>query len=148
MDKDHIIQTIQRTARENGGAPLGRSAFETETKVGTKDWLGIHWAKWGDALINAGFEPIHQPSDESYALRQMAALIRRLQKFPTLAECRQHPKTDNAFPCVYTIQRLGLKHECAARVIEYCRSHDGFDDVISICEPVAGVRGQQSREVW
>lgn len=55
MDKGRILREIQRTAAENGGLPLGRIRFATETGTRTTAWLGKYWARRSDALIEAGF---------------------------------------------------------------------------------------------
>lgn len=57
MKKDYILQEIRRTAKENGGVPLGRQRFSHETGIKQSDWLGKFWARWGDALREAGFAP-------------------------------------------------------------------------------------------
>jgi hypothetical protein len=56
MDKEHILAEIRRTARENGNRPLGVQRFTAETGIREFDWHGKLWARWGDALREAGFE--------------------------------------------------------------------------------------------
>ena len=56
MKKERILSEIQRTAAENGGTPLGIARFREATGIRKEDWYGIHWAKWGDAQVEAGFE--------------------------------------------------------------------------------------------
>jgi hypothetical protein len=57
MDKQHILSEIKRTAAANGGVPLGRERFFRETGIKYHEWIGKIWARWGDALREAGFEP-------------------------------------------------------------------------------------------
>ena len=54
MDKQHIIEEIKRNAQENGGEPLGRHRFLTETGIRESDWIGRYWTKWSDAVREAG----------------------------------------------------------------------------------------------
>ena len=55
VNKPHILHEIQRTAKENDGKPLGRQKFTSETGIKTSDWYGVYWARWDDALHEAGF---------------------------------------------------------------------------------------------
>ena len=55
MNKAHILTEIARTATVNGGVPLGIARFESETGIRRTDWLGKYWAKWGDAVKEAGY---------------------------------------------------------------------------------------------
>src|SRR5437870_4226520 len=45
MNKDHIIAEIQRTAKTNGGVPLGWRRFEAETGIRYYDWYGQFWTQ-------------------------------------------------------------------------------------------------------
>ena len=57
MNKTHILEEIKRTAKENDGVPLGRIKFESETGIKETDWFGKYWARWGEAVREAGFIP-------------------------------------------------------------------------------------------
>lgn len=57
MDKERIIREIQRTTAANGGSPLGTARFEAATGIKLADWFGVYWARWSDAVREAGFEP-------------------------------------------------------------------------------------------
>ena len=56
LTKQDILNEIKRTAKENGGKPLGVSMFEKETGIKPYDW-GQYWARFGDAQEEAGFTP-------------------------------------------------------------------------------------------
>ena len=45
ITKQNILEAIQRTAKENGGVPLGRERFEKETGIKPYDF-GKYWAKF------------------------------------------------------------------------------------------------------
>ncbi len=86
MERAHILSEIRRVA-VNGKA-LGAQAFATETGIREHDWRGKHWARWGDALIEAGYTPNQWKGriDDSFILGSMIALTRKLGRFPTVAE--------------------------------------------------------------
>jgi len=62
MTKLYIIQEIKRTTRANGGTPLRKVQFESETGIRRYDWFGVYWARWSDALREAGCVPHHLPA--------------------------------------------------------------------------------------
>src|SRR5262249_30639217 len=100
MDKAHIIAEIQRTAAANGGKPLGKRQFENETGISRNDWYGKHWARWGDALIEAGYapNPINTAYDEKWLIEKIISFIRELRRFPAPADFRMRSRGDDTFP--------------------------------------------------
>ena len=59
MTKLYIIREIKRTTQANGGTPLRKLEFESETGIKRYDWFGVYWARWSDALREAGCEQPH-----------------------------------------------------------------------------------------
>jgi len=138
MEKQHILDEIRRTATANGGNPLGRDRFRTETGIRKYDWYGIYWAQWGDALKEAGFEPnkLTDRFSENKLLDAMVGFIRELGRFPGDGEIRIRTRRKDGFPHAATFRRLGNKGEAAVKILAYLRGREGFDDVVSICEPL------------
>jgi len=134
MDKQLILDEIKRTAEENGGVPLGRDAFLAATGIKQTDWYGKHWARWGDALREAGFRPNEMQT--AYAddeiLAKLSGLIQELGHFPVEGELRIKARTDRSFPSHTTFARLGSKSKVAARLVDYCNRIGGLDDVLAI----------------
>lgn len=85
MDKAHILAEIQRTATANCGKALGKLRFENETGIKPQDWYGKYWARWGDALCEAGFQPnsMQDAYNLEYLMEQLVVFIRELGRFPT-----------------------------------------------------------------
>ncbi|MFH1538474.1 MAG: GIY-YIG nuclease family protein [bacterium] len=139
MDKQHILKEIKRTAKENGGVPLGTGRFYTETGIRTTDWEGKHWTKWGDALIEAGYEPntMQGAYEEEFVIEKMISLVRELGVYPVNRQLKLKRNQDEEFPSLSVFGRIGNKSIIAKKTIEYCEGKDGFDDVVEICKPIA-----------
>jgi hypothetical protein len=135
MDKEHIICEIRRTANANGGTPLGYARFATETGITRKDWYGTYWARWSDAVREAGLQPnmLSVATAAELLLEQYAKLARQLGRLPTDAELRMKRKSDSSFPSWTTIAKLGTKVELVRQLEVYCRSRGDLADVVGLC---------------
>ena len=135
MDKEHILAQIRRTAAANGGVALGRARFVQETGVAEADWRA-HWARWPDAVSEAGVQAAvaAAPPDTAAVLAHLVALVRRLGRFPTLAELRAERSTNPAFPAGGAFERLGSKFELIDQLRAYCRTAEGCADVPGILD--------------
>lgn len=109
VDKSHILSEIRRTAGENDGAPLGIARFATATGIRNSDWRGRYWARWGDALIEAGFQPNQLQSryEDDAVLSHLIPEIRRLGRLPTITERRLKRRDDRAFPSSNVFEKWG-----------------------------------------
>lgn len=76
MTKQHILDLIRSTAKDNGGNPLGKRSFEAETGVKESDWSGRYWARWGDAIREAGLTPnaLNSKTDDDVLLTQLGTV--------------------------------------------------------------------------
>ncbi len=139
MNKQDIIYEIKRTAEMNQGRPLGKERFAAETGIQISDWYGKYWARWGDALIEAGYSPnkLQTAFDDEFVIEKLITLIREIRRFPVAGELRLKAQQDKEFPSHNVFNRVGKKSELVKKVIEYCESRGGFDDVIEICKPIA-----------
>ncbi len=139
FEKDYILKEIIRTVRENGNTALGILKFEKQTGIKRDDFLGKYWTKWSDALKDAGYEPnkFNEAFDEEFLLKKFIGLIRELSKFPSRAELSVKGFSDKTFPNKITFDsRFGKKNEKIIKIIEYCETHEGFNDVLGICLPL------------
>ena len=139
MNKESIINEIIRTAEENGNVPLGIHKFEAATGIKKYDWLGKYWSKWGDALIEAGYKPntLTAGYGEKFLVEKLIGFIREIKKFPTATELRLNAYNDKTFPSPNTFEsNLGRQKEKVAKVIKYCKAHEGMADVLEICLPL------------
>jgi hypothetical protein len=113
VEKSYIIAEIKRTAVANGGAPLGFARFEAATDIKITDWFGIHWARWGDALREAGFEPnqLQGAHEKDELLQKYAELAKELGRLPVMGDLRLKRRADPTFPSWNTFSRFGRKVE-------------------------------------
>jgi len=139
MDKQHIINEIRRTAEENNGVPLGVERFFAETGIRKSDWYGKYWARWGDALIEAGYKPnpLQGPFDDTWLVEKLISFIRELGRYPLSGELRLRARQDKSFPSHNVFSSRGKKAELARKILECCEGKEGFDDIVAICRPVA-----------
>lgn len=139
MNKQHILEEIRRTAKQNGGVPLGRQRFLTETGIRESDWIGRYWSRWSDAVREAGYEPNTKQGafGDDWLLEKLASLIRELGHYPVAAELRLKARSDPEFPSHNTFACFGRKAQVASALATWCESSPGWEDVQVICAPVA-----------
>jgi hypothetical protein len=140
MKKEYILQEIKRTAKANGGIPLGAQGFRSETGIKRYDWLGVYWATWSDALKEAGFTPnqFQVAFEKTELLDKYAKLAFELGHLPTSPELRLKARKDSNFP-THTVfdKRFGKKSELIGQLTEYCRSNNEYADVLRLCKAYA-----------
>jgi hypothetical protein len=136
--REHILSEIRRTAEGNDGKPLGRGRFESETGIRESDWNGRYWARWSDAIREAGLKPneFQGRIEDEPVLRHLALETRRLGRLPTFAELKLRRREDASFPSARVFERFGPKAELPARLLDYCGQHGDLEDVAAIVEPL------------
>jgi len=107
-----IIDEIKRLAAANSGRPPGRRAFETDTAIKESEWLGVLWARWGDAVAEAGFTPneMQGRADREELLRKLAEACCEQGRMLTSAEFQLRRTRNPGFPSYKTYEsNFGLK---------------------------------------
>lgn len=133
--KEQILAAIRRLANQND-VPPGIQRFESETGVREHEW-GKYWARWGDALTEAGFKPNDWTSayPEEQLLGRLASFAMEIGHFPVTRELRLKANSDPTFPSRGPFQRLGGQHALASKLREYAQSK-GNEDVVGYCDAV------------
>jgi hypothetical protein len=136
VKKAHILDEIKRTAAANRGVALGEARFEAETGIKRRDWYGIHWARWGDAIQEAGLAPNHlnTPFEEAKLFGSYARYAQELGHLPTAGELRLKRRADADFPSWNTFGRFGTKVELVKRVREHCRANADLASAEVLCD--------------
>jgi len=151
-DKQFILSEIRRTAALNGGKALGIGRFKTETGIAPHEWSGVHWARWSDALSEAGFEPLewNRTLNEEQMIEAMATLVRKYKRFPVKPEILIEKRSNAQVPTpTVFFRRFGGRPGAIQKIRDYCLSGEEYSDVLAILEQEAidetGTNG--SREV-
>lgn len=86
--RDLILNEIKRLANLANGKPPGVAAFTQATGITQSKWRGVLWARWGDALAEAGYKPntLQAALLEDEVLLPIATLARELGRLTTRAE--------------------------------------------------------------
>lgn len=136
MDKQFIISEIHRTALN--GKALGQRGFAAATNIKPNQWLGKYWARWGDALAEAGYTQNEwTPAlEESQIVENLLRLTRKLGKFPTKYEIGIERRSNASFPSYGPITRLGSRAELDDKLLERCRVHDEYSDLEEILRAI------------
>jgi hypothetical protein len=138
MTREQILEEIRRTSKQHAGVPLGHRQFAKETGIRYYDWFGKYWARWGDALKEAGFAPntLRDAFTDDSLIEKLIALTRDLGRFPGKGDLRLRKRSDPAFPNDKVFgNHFGSVAMIKKAVIEYCRLHPGLDDVPELCGP-------------
>lgn len=121
--KSEIIAHIKRLAKADGATP-GRQRFEAATGIKRLDWYGRYWAKWGDALQEAGLtaNDLQGEFEKETVLEAYVALIEKLGRVPTEGDIRLARRSDVAFPSHSTLAKhLGLKKNRLSLALSFAK---------------------------
>jgi len=130
--KEQILSEIKRIVHENGGEVPGHRAFCNETGVRESDWRGVYWARWGDALVEAGFSPNEKTGkrDEQDLFEQLAICCRHYRKFPTRSEMQLYRRSNPDFPGQRTfVRRFGSKDGLVSAFTLWISSNPANEDL-------------------
>lgn len=131
MERDAIIREIQSLAKRDGKPP-GMARFTAATRIGRHEWYGVHWARWGDALRDAGFSPNQfteaRPEDELLAIYLGVTL--EFGRLPTDGELRLRGQQIEGFPGHTTFRlRLGPKQQLLRKLLAYATERGVPDEI-------------------
>ena len=134
-----IIGEIRRIAAENGGTPPGIQRFATLTGIGRTEWHGKIWARWSEAVKEAGLTPnLRQgPLEKSELLVCMATAIRTLQRIPSDAELSLLRRAGLRIPTNQTyVRHFGGKPGLLRQLKKWTVETPGWSDVAAILADV------------
>jgi hypothetical protein len=135
--RDRILSEIRRLAAAKGGQPPGFRAFENETGIRTSEWRGVYWARWSDAVVDAGFQP-NDPNatyEEDYLLEKFAEACRHFGRIPAAMDFRIFARSRPGFPnhkMVY--RRFQSTANMLRRLAEWTKERSDYVDVFAMVE--------------
>lgn len=130
ISKSFILDEIRRLAEEGDGKPPGAQRFQSVTGIGVTDWRGAYWARWGDALVDAGFSPNQwtAPIEIRQLLESYAKFALELGHLPVDAELTMKRRGDREFPNKSVFHnRFGNKRELVRAVTEFCKRDSSYE---------------------
>jgi hypothetical protein len=144
--RDRILNEIKRLAAANGGQPPGSIAFRRATGIGETAWHGIYWARWSDALIEAGFTPNEWTGkhDTAFIFEKFIEACRHYSHIPTLAEMKMYGAKRSDFPSPKSIaSHFGSKDALLEKLREWILNKPEYEDISSMLGPDAdGTEGK------
>lgn len=148
MTKVEILAEIRRTAVANGGRPLGMDRFAAVSGIREADWKGRYWARWSDAVREAGYEPNELTArlDDETVFDRLISEVRRLGRMPTEPELQMARRQDPTFPSLRVFRRLGSKADRVRLLASYCCGRDGYADVLSMIAAPVHESGERAED--
>jgi len=134
VTREEIIKEIRRVAICNDGKPLGLDAFKRLTGIRESDWRGVFWARWNDALLEAGYPPneISKKTDDEAVFRALVEVMRYLGKFPTVSEYQLARRRNSSLPSDGVIYKSRTRRlEVLAGFRDWLSAHPECNDVAS-----------------
>jgi Meiotically up-regulated gene 113 len=130
--RERILNEIRRLAEINDGRPPGAESFERQTEIRRSECLGVYWARWGDAVAEAGLTPNERQGklDEGLVLRRLAEATRHYGRLPTAMEFRLYRRAGGSIPEFETVKRhFGSKRDLIERLTAWATAGEEFRDL-------------------
>jgi Meiotically up-regulated gene 113 len=132
VSRDEILAQIRSIATTDGAAP-GSQRFHKITGLNKNDWYGRYWARWGDAVEEAGLSAnsFQAVFDKNAILIAYIDLIKQLGKIPTEGELRLAKRSKSDFPAHSTFAvHMGLKKQRLQTALDFVVSTTNDPEII------------------
>lgn len=130
-----IIGEIKRLAAASGGRTPGVRAFEQESGITQAQWRGVIWARWSDAVVEAGYQPndYQQRYDGEQVLTQVLEAARHYKHLPTSAELRLYGRRHPGYPNDKTIlNHFPTKAALASAIRQRAATDETLADILAM----------------
>ncbi len=119
-------------AADGGGSPPGRVRFESAAGIKMGAWYGVYWARWSDALTEAGFvaNKSNTKIDPDVLLEHLAQACRHYGKIPSSGELQLYERQEVGFPSHTTFSKaFPSKAAMLNQLAIWVNKNDTFIDV-------------------
>ncbi|ABD05633.1 hypothetical protein RPB_0922 [Rhodopseudomonas palustris HaA2] len=133
--RQQIVDDIRKLAKANDGKPPGVVAFERATGVREAAWRGVYWARWSDALSEAGFKPNEWQGklDADYVFQKFIEACRYYRHIPTGSELQIFSRGRDGFPAAKSFyKRFGSKDAFLDKCRSWLLGQDSVADVLAL----------------
>jgi hypothetical protein len=133
--RELILSEIRRLATSNDGRPPGVKLFARETGIAEHQWRGRLWARWSDALIEAGYKPNKwtERLDSEEILTGVIAACRHFGRLPTYDEIEIYRNSEPSIPTAKAIRRhFGTRSHLIAALAKRAVDDSGGADISSL----------------
>lgn len=124
ISREELLAEIRKFVTANNGAIPGERTFVAANRIKQSAWKGKHWARWTDAVREAGYDPnaLTQKIPDEGILEQLAGFITKLGHFPVRDEINMQSRIASGFPVWQTIRkRYGGMPQTAAALLVFSR---------------------------
>jgi hypothetical protein len=133
--RNFILQEIRRLASANGGQAPGMGTFQSQTGIGERQWRGLYWSRWSDALKDAGLEPnkLNERADTDRLLAGLIAACRRFGRLPTETDMQVLRRTNPAIPHPNVLKsHFGKRADLIAALAKHVTNDPTYADVAAM----------------
>jgi len=130
MGREEILEEVRRTAKMNGGKPLGAVRFERVTGIGVSTWIR-YWPRFADLQREAGFQPngMRVPYEHGFLYEKLVEVIREIERFPSNRELLHRMYSKEDFPSPTAFRKLGDRARIIHGLHGYCAAKPEHADV-------------------
>lgn len=135
ISREEILAEIHKYVAMHDKSP-GELTFVAQTRIKPSAWKGKYWARWTDAIREAGYDPnaMTQKIPGADILRQLSEFVSQLGYFPVRDEINMQARRTPGFPVWTTIKkRYGGMPGTAAALLEFSRE-TGNEELAALCE--------------
>jgi hypothetical protein len=146
--RETILQEIRKLAQANEGKAPGSRSFEQQTGIRETAWRGVYWARWGDALKEAGFLPNEWQAklETETVFGKFTDACRHFGRIPTAPELKMYGRVHKNFPNTKSIYKhFGSKNDLLQNFRKWVQGKPGFEDVAIMLGADSEKETEQSR---